>query len=147
MNFIKNNDVRMALAPVATGTSAVSTAIIDTNGYTGVTFITTATANVATAVLGMVVEQSDANSTAGMSALAGASATATGTSQNDLKDKIMIVEVDKPLKRYVQATFARTVAASTLGATIAVLHGVKKAPVVLHTSVADAALAVEPAEA
>lgn len=148
MNFIKSNDIREVLAPVSAGSSIDSNSdIIDTSGYSGVTFITPITDSAATGVATMTIEQNTANSDTGMTALSGATATATCAVNDDLNGKLLIVEIDAPQERYVQAVLTSATANIAYGNTVAILHGAKKLPVSEHSTVSDATLVVSPDEA
>jgi len=148
MNFIKNDDIRECLAPIALASNTDSnTDIIDTHGYAGLTFITPITDSVDTGVVTMTIEQSEANADGAMAALSGATATATSAANDDLNNTLLIVEIDKPQERYVQAVLTTATANIALGNTIVILHGPKKMPVSEHASIQDATLVVAPAEA
>lgn len=98
----------------ASGTSAVTSAIVDTAGYQGVVFLTSL--GTADATNTIKVQQNTANQTTGMADLAGTSIT-SGTTDEDL-----IIEIHKPAERYLQAVVARG-AASTCESIWAVLYG------------------------
>ena len=148
LNFIKNNDIRECLAPIGNASSTDSnTDIIDTSGYEGVTFITPITDCDDTGVATMTIEQSTANADTAMAALSGATATATSASNNDLNDTLLIVEVDHPQERYIQAVLTSATANIAFGTTIVILHGPKKMPISEDDSVQDSTLVVGPAEA
>lgn len=148
MNFIKANDIRECLAPIAAADDTDSnTDIIDMSGYTGATFITPITDSVITGVATMTIQQNTINSDTGMAALTGATATATSAANDDLNNTLLIVEIDNPRERYIQAVLTSDTANIAYGSTIVILHGSKKLPVSEHASIQDATLVVGPAEA
>jgi hypothetical protein len=98
----------------AASTAAVTSDIIDTAGFQGVVFITSF--GTADATNTIKVQQNTANQTTGMADLLGTSI-ASGSSDEDI-----VIELHKPLERYVQVVAARG-ASSTLESIWAVLYG------------------------
>ena len=85
----------------AATTDALTSSIIDTAGYQGVVFVTSfSTANATNTIK---IQQNTANQTTGMADLEGTSVT-SGSSDEDI-----IVEVHKPVERYLQVVAARGV--------------------------------------
>lgn len=103
MNLSKNVDFNYAGAAVgaANNTDSNST-IFDMSGYDGIVFFTTITDSVQNGVATLSVEQNDANSDTGMAAITGASAAKTCAGNDDINGTLLIVDVYKPLKRYLQ---------------------------------------------
>lgn len=98
-NFLNKTKWIKIADHTANGTSDVTSSIVDTAGFQGVVFATSlSTANATNTIK---VQQNTANQTTGMADLAGTSVT-SGTSDEDL-----IVEVHKPLERYLQVVVAR----------------------------------------
>lgn len=113
-NFLNQGKLVKISDHTAAGTSAVTSSIVDTAGFQGVVFLTSlSTAN---ATNTMKVQQNTANQTTGMSDLEGTSIT-SGTSDEDL-----VIEVHKPLERYLQVVVARG-ASTTCESIWAVLYG------------------------
>lgn len=113
-NFL--NKVRLVKVSdhTAAGTSAITSDIVDTAGYHGVTFFTSlSTANATNTIK---VQQNTTNQTTGMADLAGTSVT-SGTTDEDL-----IVEVFRPAERYLQVVVARG-ASTTCESIWAALYG------------------------
>lgn len=120
-----------------------NTSRIDMSGWDGICFITPIVLAVATGIATVTVEQNDSDSDIGMTALTGAKATKISATANTL----LVVDVYKPTKRYVQAAITSSVANVTFGNTIAILYNGKKVPVDVDDTIADSALAISPAEA
>lgn len=124
----------------AAGTSDVVSDIVDTQGYSGVVFMTSVSTANATNVLS--VQQHTANQTTGMADLAG-SKVSSGTTDEDL-----IIEIANPQERYLQVTVSRG-ASTTCESIWAALYG-KNEPIgttgnsVAGTQIAE--LHVAPAE-
>lgn len=148
MNFIKDFKIIECGAPIAAADDTDSnTDIIDTAGYEGVVFICPVTDSVATGVASLTVEQNSANSDTGMDDLSGAVATATSAVNDDLNNKLLVVEVRRPRMRYVQAVRTSATANIAFGNVIAILYGARKLPITDDSSVLDAEFADSPAEA
>lgn len=112
-NFLNKSKLIKVKDHSAASTADVTSDIIDTAGYEGVVFITSfGTANATNTIK---VQQNTANQTTGMADLTGTSVT-SGSSDEDV-----IVEVYKPLERYVQVVAARG-SSSTLESIWAILY-------------------------
>lgn len=146
-SLYNKTDVREAGAPVAAANNTDSNSDrIDTAGYEGVMFIVPITDSVATGVATLTVEQNSADSDSGMAALSGAVATATSSTNDDLNGKLLVVDVQNPRERYVQAVRTSATANIAFGNVIAVLYGARKEPVADHSTIAASATASSPAE-
>jgi hypothetical protein len=101
--LLKNADISYggALVSNANNTDSNST-IVDMAGFDGCLFFTTITDSAATGVATLTVEGNTANSDSGMAALTGASAAKTCTVNDDINGTLLIVDVFKPVKRYLQ---------------------------------------------
>lgn len=98
-NFFNRNKLVKVADHTASGTSDVTSSIVDTAGFQSVVFFTSlSTAN---ATNTMKVQQNTANQTTGMADLTGTSVT-SGSSDEDI-----CVEIHKPLERYLQVVVAR----------------------------------------
>lgn len=147
MNLIKQMEILECGAPIAAANNTDgNTDILDMAGWDGVVFIAPLTDSVSGGVATLTVEQNTANSNTGMAALSGAVATATSAANDDLNDKLLIVEVHKPRERYVQAVRTSATQNIAFGNVIAIRYTGRKAPITDHSSVLDSALAVSPAE-
>lgn len=120
---------------------------IDMEGYEGVVFILPIDDSVATGVASLTVEQNDADSDDGMSALVGAVASKTCLVNDDLNGQLLIVDVLRPAKRYVQAVATSATANIAFGNMIALKYSGRIAPVPPDAGVAAIAKVVSPAEA
>lgn len=113
-NFLSRTKVVKVADHSASGTSDVTSSIIDTAGYEGVVFRTSLSTANATNTL--KVQQSTENATDNMEDVAGTSVS-SGTTNEDL-----VVEVYRPTKRYLQVVVSRG-AATTVESIWADLYG------------------------
>lgn len=120
-------------------------AIVDTAGFDGLCFVTPIIDSVATGVATATVEQNTANSASGMAALAGAVATATSAENDDLNGKVLIVDVYRPLERYLRLNRTSATANIAYGDAIAILYRGRVGPVA-QAAAALATAVVSPAE-
>lgn len=148
MNFLTNNLLAEVGAPVAAASDTDQNSDrLDMSGYDGVVFLVPITDSVDTGVAALTIEQNDDDSDTGMSALTGAVATATSAANDDLNNKLLIVDVYRPTKRYIQGVITSTVANIAFGNTLAIRYKGSKAPISADASVAASALVAGPAEA
>lgn len=136
----ENVSIREVGAPVGAANNTDSNSdIIDMTGWDGVVFICPLTDSVQAGVAHLKCEGNTANSDSGMAALTGADATATSASSDDLNDKLLVVDVYRPLKRYIQAVRTSATQNIAFGNVIAILYRGRKAPVSDDTSILDVA--------
>jgi hypothetical protein len=147
MNLSKNVKIMEVGAPVSAANNTDDNSDrIDMSGWEGVVFICPVTDCVDGGVATLKVEQNTADSDTGMAALSGASAAATSAANDDLNNKLLIVDVYKPRERYVQAVRTSATQNIAFGSVIAILYSGKLAPVTADASVLTATLAVSPSE-
>jgi hypothetical protein len=126
-----------ALAPVSASSSIDSnTDRLDMSGYDGVVFITPIEDSASTGVATLTVEANTVDSDSGMVAITGAAAAKTCVVNDDINGKLLIVDVYRPLKRYVQGVLTSSAANIAYGTTIAIRYRGRKAPVTADTTVA-----------
>lgn len=143
MNLSKNVKITLVQAPLADGQTDPDSAAVDMEGFEGVMFI---------GIVGTVTG-------AGTAALK-ASQSSDNVNFNDLSgvvangaaggsDKFLVLDVYRPLDRYVRTTLTRAVANSVYGGTIALQYGAHKRPTVhdAATIAAAAILGISPSEA
>lgn len=150
MNGLLSNNIsiREVGAPISAASNTDSNSDrIDMSGWDGVIFVASVTDSVATGVGTLKVEQNTADSDSGMAALSGASAAATCAINDDLNDKLLVVDVYRPTERYVQAVRTSATANIAFGTLFAILYAGSKFPVSDHATVLDSAKVVSPAEA
>lgn len=148
MKLTETVDIREVGAPVANASNTDSNSdIIDMSGYDGVCFICPITDCAQNGVGTLKAEQNSANSDVGMAALSGAAAAGTSAQNDDMNDKLLVVDVYRPKERYVQAVRTSSGANVAFGNVIAVLYKGSKMPFSTHASIQDIAAVISPAEA
>lgn len=148
MNLLKNCLIKEVCAPVAAASNTDQNSdILDMQGYDGVCFIAPVTDSVATGVATLTIEQNTDNSDTGMAALSGAAATATCTVNDDLNNKLLIVDVYRPRERYVQGVLTSGTANIAFGNMIAIQYKGSKCPITADSSVLQGTSVFGPAEA
>jgi sugar (pentulose or hexulose) kinase len=121
--------------------------ILDTKGFEGVVFAVPITDSVATAVATLTAKQNTASSTSGAAATT-ATVAATCAVNDDLNQRLLLLEVHRPSKRYVYLNRKSETANIAYGAAFAILYRARKQPVSqLAAEVAGAAGFATPAEA
>lgn len=135
MNLSKNIKIMEVEAPIALADDTDSnTDIIDMSGWDGVVFIVPVTDSVDTGVATLKAEDNSANSDTGMTHITGATATATSVANDDLNNQLLILDVYRPVERYVQGVLTSATANIAFGNTIAILYRGRKAPVTQPTA-------------
>jgi len=149
MNFLTSVKIDHVNSPITAASSTDDNSeILDMSGFEGVVFITPITDSAETGVAALTVEQNTINSDTGMAAVAGGSAVATSAGDDDLNNRLLIVDVYKPLERYVQGVLTSAVANIAFGDTIAIRYGARSLPQTQGTaSVADDEIVISPSEA
>jgi len=129
MNLLKNAKISEVLtADGAADDTDANSDRLDMAGFEGVCFIVPITDSVATGVATLTVEQSDSDADTAMTAITSASAQLTCTTSDDINDKILVVDVYKPTKRYVQGVITSSAANIAFGNTIAIQYKGRKDP-------------------
>jgi len=137
--LIDNLEVRYVNAAVSASSSIDDNSVrIDMDGYESVVFIVTITDSVATGVATLKVEHSDTDADTYMTAVTGAEASLTSAVNDDLNEKVLVVEYRNPAKRYVQAVLTSATANIAYGETIAILKP-KRLPAVRGATVGKTA--------
>lgn len=136
-----------AATDAAASDTDVDGAAVDMAGFDGAIFVTSIEDSVATGVATLTVKQCD-TSGGSYAALSGAVATATSATNDDLNTKLLVVDVYRPLERYLKANIGSATANIAFGATYAILYKGRVAPVTqLTAEVAQLTSVASPAEA
>ena len=143
MQLTPDTKTILAKPAVAAGSTDITDAtVIDTSGYEGVRFIFsfgTITAGAATSVL--VAGKATSPPVLGTDDLVGTSITVADSGD----DKIYIIDIHKPLQRYILPIVKRATQNAVLNSIVAELYGPSKAPVTAHSSVGAQELHISPA--
>ncbi len=134
-------------APVAAGLTAVSdSAVIDMQGYDSVRIIVGFGALTASAVTSVKVQEADAKASA--TALTnGADLEGSNVAVADSEgSKLVIIDIVKPQKRYLQPVIGRGTANAVVDLVIYELYGARKLPVTQDGTVSHSEIHVSPDE-
>lgn len=145
MSFLKNNVLAVVEAAGAAAQTALTSDIVDCEGYDGVTFVALLGDVSSGSVLGLNVEHGDESGGGDMADTTLSAAFTAGASDAD--SKVLAVDIHKPTKRYARAVLTRTTADAILGGIIAIKYGPVKAPVSQDATVIDHEIAIGPASA
>jgi len=143
MNLLNNCAVDWVLILDAAASSTdANSAILDMQGYEGVMFIVPMSDSAATGVATLNVQGNSANSDSGMATITGAVATATCSTNDDLNGTLLVVDVYKPLERYIQGNITSGTANIAYDAMVAIRYKGHKAPVTQDTATVSASTSV-----
>lgn len=118
------------MAPQVAGATAVNGSVIDTQGYERICFVGVLGDGIATATASMKLQTGDRADGADATDVAGA-ITATVTSDGTNTDnKLLILDIVKPTKRYSRIVVNRAVANHVIDSVIALLYDARLTPVV-----------------
>jgi hypothetical protein len=130
MNILKNSLISYVLDAVGASSSIDSNSTrLDMQGYDGVVFITLIADSVTSGVATLNVQGSAADSDTAMATITGASATKTCVSSTDIDNTLLIVDVFRPLLRYVQGNVTSSAANIAFSHTIAIRYCGSKFPI------------------
>jgi hypothetical protein len=123
------------IEPEATaGTSTLTSDVVDLQGWDGCLFIALTGDATSGTVLTLAALGNTANSTSGAVAITGASASYTSTSATDADNKMLLVDVVRPLKRYAHVTLTRATQNCVCNGIIAIKYRGAKAPITQSAS-------------
>ncbi|MBL4621015.1 MAG: hypothetical protein JKY89_01315 [Immundisolibacteraceae bacterium] len=145
MNISKNVKSIVVFQAAAASTGTKKGIILDMQGVQGVQFIAVLTSAVDGSVVKLQVAQSDTNSTGTMNVLTGTVDAPVAASGN-LAGKAIILDVYKPLKRYIEPQLVITTQNAVISCIIAIMYESKMSPQELHDSVLSEALLISPEE-
>lgn len=133
MNLLKNCQIDWVLvSDAAASNTDANSSILDMLGWDGVMFLVAITDSAATGVATLNLQESAANSDSAMATKA--TATATSVSNDDLNSMLLIVDVYRPLLRYVQGNITSATANIAFSDMFAIRYCGKKAPITQSTT-------------
>jgi len=146
-SLVKNMAVAYGGAAVAAASSTDDNSTrFDMAGFKHIVFFTTITDCADTGVATLSVQTNSADSDTGMTAVTGASDTATSAADDDLNANYLMVEVKNVLERYVQGVRVSATANIAFGEIYCIRHngaGVsQKAPLSAHSTAAGTPVSV-----
>ena len=132
-NLSKKTKFVRASNAVAAGATDSASSVIDTAGFENVTFITAFGAITAGAVTGVKAQQGDAADGSDMADIPEAAASVADDDDN----KLVVLEVIRPPKRYVRHVVTRKTQNAVIDDVVAVLSGPRKLPPPVDSTVAS----------
>jgi len=135
---------RIYAGAVAGFGDTLSSDILDMTGYEGVLLIADLGDQAATAVATLTAQQDTDAAGGTMATLVGSSTYTFAAADGD--DDLLVLDVYKPMERYIRAQLQRATANITVKSIIAIQYGAAKPPVTQSTTVLDSDLLVSPAE-
>lgn len=135
---------RIYAGAVAGFGDTLSSDILDMTGFEGVEFIADLGDQAATGVATLTCQQDTDAAGGTMATLTGSVAYTFAAADGD--DDLLVLDVYKPVERYVRAQLKRETANITVKSIIAIQYGAMKTPVTQGSTVLDSDLLVSPAE-
>lgn len=137
--------IQRVVNATSAGTTAINSSAVNMTDFAGVVFVVLLGTLTSTTVPSVKVQQSDDDgSTDAYSDLESSSAAATDADGN----KMLVVEVRSPLKKYVRAVITRATANAVVDGAIAIPYGPTLGPPSVHSTQANATKKIlnQPAE-
>lgn len=145
LDLLGDVKITRVLAAQADGTGTQSGDILDMSGYEGVLFIAKFDDVDNTAAITLQAQQNTANSASGMATLTG---TVTYTAAaTDADDDLLVLDIVRPLERYIRPQVVIADANATTAAVIAIQYGARSKPTTQSSTVLDSDVLTSPAEA
>ena len=139
--FLKHNRMSVAATLIAAGSTIdTDTTIYDMSEFDGIAFFTPITVETSTGVAKLEVFAAPGNAV-DTGAVSQGSVTATSTGANTAGTALLL-DVSKPLKRYVYATITSVTANMTFGPTLVIQYMAHNKPTVQDAATIFASLAV-----
>lgn len=145
MNLSKNVKSIVVLPAQAAATGTKKGTIIDMQGVQGVQFVAVLTSAVDDSVVKLKVAQSDTNETNDMALLTG-SVDAPVADTGNLAGKALVLDLYKPLKRYIEPQLVIADANAVVSCIIAITYESRMSPEELDDSVLSDGLFISPEE-
>ncbi len=146
MNLSKGLQIDKVLGYFAAGTTKRTSSIIDMAGYDGVLFIAQLGTLLDTGTIDVFVEQNTINSASGMARLAGQTVFTATAVEALLTQSAIIVDVYRPVERYLQCNITPAVANAVVLGITAIRYSGRKSPA-LNSALLKNTLLTSPAEA
>ena len=140
-NLLKDVRIDRVGNSVAAGTTEVLSSVVDMQGYDGVCFVALLGDVTVNSVLTLTAKENTANSTSSptpTNITDGATAAHTATA-SDADNKLLVVDVVRPSKRYVFASLTRTAANAVVDGILALRYRCRDFPQGLSTTILKAA--------
>lgn len=141
--FSKNVKISRVMNSQAAGTDdTIESSVVDMQNFESVTFIAAFGEITTSAVTKIVAQQGDLSNGSDMSDLEGSSVSI----DDDEDNQLLVLEIKKPQKRYVQVNVIRATANAVIDGVIAIQDGASKKPITQPATVADTEAHASPDE-
>uniref|UniRef100_A0A6M3L3H8 Uncharacterized protein n=1 Tax=viral metagenome TaxID=1070528 RepID=A0A6M3L3H8_9ZZZZ len=133
MNLSKNVKIDQILGYFAAGTTKRTSAILDMKGYEGVLFVAGLGTIIENGTIDVYPEQNTSDSTVGMAEQAGTAAYTVTAAAAALTYSCIIVDIYKPLERYIQCNITPAVSNAVILGIVAIRYKGKMGPEAMTT--------------
>lgn len=132
-----NSDVKITVvaAAAAAAQTAVTSSVLDMQGFDGVMYIALLGDVTDTAVLTLTANGNSANSTSSPTPVAQKATAAFTADASSADSKVLVIDVARPTLRYQFAVLTRTAANAVVGGIIAIQYAAAKKPTAHDASV------------
>ena len=134
MNFIDNIKMSRVENGAVAGTGTLTSDVVDMQNFDNLVFLAALGDVLTTGENVLQAQQSDVGDGSGMVNIA-ASVVSFTAGASDADNKLMLLEIARPTKRFLRVTLARTVANTVLDGIFAFQSNPAEAPVTQHSSV------------
>jgi len=133
MNLSKQVKIDQVLGYYAAGTTKRTSDILDMAGYDGVCFVAGLGTIIEAGTVDVYPEQNTANSASGMAEMAGTSAYTITAAAAALTKSCIIVDIYKPLERYIQCNITPAAQNAVILGIVAIRYKGKMGPEAMTT--------------
>lgn len=144
-NLISNTKIARVENAASAGTSTLTSDVVDVKHFDGCTFIALLGDVTDTAALELVVQHGDAAD--GSDAADTTTSAAFTAGASDADNKLLAVEIIRPVKRYVRAKLVRGTANAVVDGIVAVVTDPHSVPTTADATVIGSAVGASPASA
>jgi hypothetical protein len=141
-NLARNVKITRVLNAAAAGQTVQNGAVIDMANYEGVVFIAAFGTLASGAVTGLKAQQGLQSNLSDAADLAGTALAIADTADN----KLLVLDVFRPAKRYVRAVVTRGTADAVIDGVVAIQYGTRVLPATQDSTVAGIETHVSPVE-
>ena len=134
MNFIGNVKISRVEDGAVAGVTVLTSDVVDMQNFDGLVFLAALGDVLDTGVNVLQAQHSDVGDGSGMVDIT-ASVVSWTADATDADDKLMLLEIFRPTKRFLRVTLTRTVANTVLDGIFAFQSNPAEAPVTQHSSV------------
>jgi len=135
LNALKNFKIKQIFNGAAAGTTLQTSSTFAMDGYNAVCIICSVGTVLTTAVMQLTAQEGSASNGSDAANITGAQTAAYTDSGGASSNSLFIVDVLRPQKEYITATFSRTTANVVVNNMIAILYQADKIPVTLDATV------------